>query len=198
MLLRRTIWTILGIAVVAMLAPGRCSAETEFLQVRIDTAGLINHAAGPFTLAFVLTDGSGIANGNSRVVVSNVTFGSGRALGSPESFGSSIGDLDTSITMTNNSYVNMFAESFSPGKEISFNLYITSARPGIDARPSRLTLFILDRSGTALATLAPVGNYFFGVELIPESSKIDSFGSNPAVPPYTGPAVSIPAPRFDD
>jgi hypothetical protein len=196
--LRRGFRIAVAVGCLAALLQAASNAETATLQVRINTTSLINHVAGPFSLAFVLTDGSGIQDGKSTATISNLNFGSGGPLGSSVSFGGATGDLRTSVTITNTSVLNVFSESFSPGKEVSFDLLLSGGRPVIDAFPSRLAIFILDRSGTPLPTLAPVGNYLLGVDLTPEDPIGQGFGSNPTTPPYIGTAVSIPTPEIDD
>jgi hypothetical protein len=42
---------------------------------------------------FAFTDGSGVADGNNTVTMSNVDFGGGRASGSPTLFGGANGTL---------------------------------------------------------------------------------------------------------
>lgn len=50
-------------------------------NISLNTAPLVGHPAGPFSIFLVFTDGDGIGDGNNTVTISNVTFGGGSALG---------------------------------------------------------------------------------------------------------------------
>jgi hypothetical protein len=173
------------------------AAEASAFQVSFNTSALIGNAAGPFAIAFVLTNGSGPADGKSTAIVTNVDLEDGKPLGDPATIGGASGELSSVVTLTNTSFLNLLVENFSPGKTLSFQVSVTGERnPG--GYPAGLAILILDGSGTPLATLAPAGDYFLSVGLTSEDPFPKVYGSDPSRPPFTGTAISIPAPRIDE
>jgi hypothetical protein len=51
-------------------------------HVTVATSPLIGHPAGPFSLDFQLTDGSGLGDANNTATISNLSYGGGAATGS--------------------------------------------------------------------------------------------------------------------
>lgn len=173
------------------------AAEPSELQVTVKTSGLIGHPAGPFSIAFALVDGSGLEDGKSTATVTNVNFGSGNALGNPFLVGGASGDLTSTVTITNNSVLSLFVQTFTPGDELSFRVSLTAGQ-GQRSSPTRLTFFIVDSSGTPLPTLAPAGDFFIGIDLTSEDPSPDVYGSDLSRPPFTGNAISIPPAQIED
>jgi hypothetical protein len=138
-----------------------------------------------------------LANGNSTVRLSNVNYGGGKSLGDAVLFGGAAGNLDAGVTLTSSSFLGLFVESFSAGSKLEFKLSL-STNASHRAIPDRLTIFILDASGTPVATLAPAADYMVGVDLTTKDPSLQVFGSDPARPPFTGPPISIPSPRVED
>ena len=164
-------------------------------NVAINTTQLIGHPAGPFYLYLAFTDGSGLDDAANVVTISNVDFGGGSGLGGPTLFGGATGSLETSVSMTNSSFISVFSEQFAPGLDLSFTLGLTSNdEPG--GTPDRFTLFLLDSSGVALPTLSPAADYFLGVDLGSAGPIFDVYGSDPSRAPSEGDPISIPAPTI--
>jgi hypothetical protein len=192
---------ILGIAITtwafAAISPPSYGVEPSVVQVTVKTSWLIGHPAGPFSIAFALTDGSGLEDGKSTATVTNVNFGSGKALKVPFLVGGASGDLTSAVTITNSSVLSLFVETFTPGEELSFQVSLTAGQSK-GGFPTRLTVFILDASGTPLATLAPVGDFFIGIDLTSEDPSPEVYASDPSRPPPAGNPISIPAPEIQD
>jgi hypothetical protein len=172
----------------------RQAASAEMIyNVTLDTTPLVGHPAGPFVVFLAFTDGSGIGDANNTVTVSDLSFGGGAALADPITFGSVSGSLEGGLTITDASAVNFFEEGFNPGLQLSFSLDLTSNddEGGI---PDRLTFFILDSLGLPLPTLAPAGDYFFGVDLGSTGPVFDAWGSDFSRSPSLGSPVTISAP----
>jgi hypothetical protein len=163
----------------------------------VNTASLVGSSAGPFSIAIALTDGSGLAAGDSSVQVTNVDFHGGKALGAPVLLGGASGELEKLVTITNSSFLGLFVETFSPGSELTFTLSLTAGRSS-SGIPNRFTVFILDASGAPIATLAPAGDFFIGIDLTSEDASPEVFGSDPSRPGFTGTPISIPRPKIDD
>lgn len=174
-----------------------CAAATSVAQFSIKTTGLIGHPAGPFSIMLALTDGTGISDGKSIVTVTSANFGSGRALGNPTLLGGASGDLASGVTITNSSFLSLFVEPFTPGEEVSFKVSLTASQSK-GGFPTRLSAYILDGSGTPLATLAPAGDFFIGIDMTSEDPFPEVYGTDPSRPPFTGSAISIPTPTFED
>jgi hypothetical protein len=70
------------------------------------------------------------------------------------------------------------SNTVAPGLELSFSLGVTS-NDDASGIPDGLTFFILDNSGVALPTLAPVGDYFLSAALGSGGPIFDTYGSDP-------------------
>lgn len=164
-------------------------------NVTLDTSSLVGDPAGPFYLYVEFTDGSGIGDANNTVTLSDVTFGGGSALGSPVMFGGASGSLETGVSITDSSFLSFFAEQFAPGLQLSFSLDLT-LNDDASGTPDRFTFFLLDSSEVALPTLAPSGDYFFGVDLHSTGPIFDAYGSDTSRSLSAGGPVSIPVPSI--
>jgi hypothetical protein len=170
------------------------TVNADFIyNVTLDTAPLVGHPAGPFYVELAFTDGSGIGDGNNTVTLSNISFGGGSALGNPLLFGGTSGSLETGVTITDTSFLSIFAEQFAPGLDLSFTLDLTG-NDDADGIPDRFIFYVLDSSGVALPTLAPAGDYFLGADLGSAGPVFDVWASDPSRAPSVGNPVSIPAP----
>jgi hypothetical protein len=167
----------------------------EIYNVTLDTAPLIGHPAGPFYVEFAFIDGSGYGDGNNTVTTNNFVFGGGSALGSPVVFGGASGLLESEVTITDTSFLNLFYEQFAPGLNLSFTLDLTS-NDDANGIPDGLALYILDNSGATLPTLAPGGiNYLLTAALGSSGAVFSTYGSDPSLAPSAGGnPVSIAAP----
>jgi hypothetical protein len=153
----------------------------------------VGHPAGSFSVLFVFTDGNGIGDANNTITVSDITFGGGSPLGSPLVFGGAAGSLGAGVAITDSSFLSLFLQSFAPGMQLSFLLTLTTDADA-GGTPDRLTASILDSSGVPLPTLAPFGDYFFGVDLGSSGPVFDRYASDPSRAPTVGSPVSMPAP----
>lgn len=164
-------------------------------NVALNTAPLIGHPGGPFSVQLTLTDGSGVADANNTLMLSNIQFGGGSALGAPILFGGASGSLGTGVRITDSSLDSLFSQKFAPGLQLSFSLDLTS-NDDAGGTLDRFTFFVLDSSGVPLPTLAPFGDYFFGADLGSTGPIFDAWGSDPSRAPSTGNPVSIPPPTI--
>jgi len=165
----------------------------DIYNVTLDTSPLVGHPAGPFEVLLAFTDGSGIGDANNTVTLSGLDFGGGSALGSPIVFGGASGSLETGISITDTSVISFFEEGFNPGLQLSFSLGLT-LNDDAGGTPDRLTFFVLDSLGVPLPTLAPAGDYFFGVDLGSSGPVFDAWATDPTRSPSVGGPVTIPAP----
>ena len=153
-------------------------------DVSLDTAPLIGLPAGPFSLAFQLADGSGTGDGNNAAVLTNFQFGGGGVpFGAPITLGSAFGDLSSAVVLTDSSFANFFAQSFTPGDTVSFLLDLTT---NVDAGPvpDEFTFSILDNTLNPIPTTAGM---FFDVFV-----QIDIDSSNPTVTIYASDTSRVP------
>jgi hypothetical protein len=202
---------IVAVTFAALCQTGHASEVSTF-RVSVNTASLTGNSAGPFSIAFALTDGNGLSDASSIVKVTDVNFGNGTGAGTSVLFGGASGTLETGVTMTTSSFLSLFVQTFSPGSHLHFTLSLTTAnrgRPdlfGDDESerhrqvafgiPDRLTFFILDGAGMPIATLAPVADFLLGVNLTSDPSA-EVFGSDASRPPFTGNALSIRPPKVE-
>lgn len=182
---------IVFICAVSVLRQTAIAGVISTYDVTLDTTPLVGHPAGPFYVYLEFIDGSGIGDANNTVTLSNIDFGGGSALGSPVVFGGATGSLETGVSITDTSFVNIFSEQFAPGLELSFSLGLTS-NDDSGGTPDGFTFFLLDNSGVPLPTLAPIGDYFFTAAFGSSGPVFNAYGSDPSRAPY----VSIPAPTI--
>src|SRR5271167_1357003 len=102
--------------------PAAARADVINYDMSMNTAPLIGHPAGPFSLEFQLNDGSGTGDDNNTAVLSNFTFGGGAPVGAPSLIGGATGDAGSSITITESSFFNQFIQQFTPGNQLDFDL----------------------------------------------------------------------------
>lgn len=148
--MRRLSWTLfLVLALMVALAQQRpAHAGSVFFtgSVSLDTSAL----SGPFELAYLLTDGSGIGDANNLVELNNFAFGTGGSAGSVDtvlSTGGVSGDLTTVVALADTAFFDVFASTFTPGSLLSFDFALTTnVDPG--GTPDQLSLALLQSDGT--------------------------------------------------
>src|SRR5215471_8433421 len=153
--MRRCGWLKTVVVLVGVLEAARPMKATtaSSYAVTVNTAGLVGHPAGPFSVLLALTDGSGLADANNSITVTNADFGGGNGLGSSVLFGGANGALETGLTITDTSPLNLFSEAFSPGQFLRFTLTVTT-NDDDGGIPDRVVFYILDRSGKPIPTLS--------------------------------------------
>jgi hypothetical protein len=179
----------------ALTAPLARAAGTTTYEVTLNTAPLVAHPAGPFSILFAFTDGSGLADANNTISVTNVDFGGGNGLGSVTVFGGASGSLESGLTITDASPLNLFSEGFSPGQVLRFTVTLTTNDDG-GGTPDRITFYVLDASGTPVPTLAPAADYLLGIDLGSAPSAPAAFGTDPSRSPSNGNPIAISAPTL--
>jgi hypothetical protein len=145
-------WSIRNGCLLAVLLfmGGLVHADT-LVTVTMDTSQLVGHPAGPFYLAFQLTDGSGAGNSSTMAVLSNFQFGGGASSGSPTLMGGASGDISSSVTLSDSSFLNFFSQQFTPGSTLTFTLSLTgSVKAG--STPDHFAFSILDQTLKAIPT----------------------------------------------
>src|SRR3954469_23999432 len=151
----RTFAAVLSILLVTGL---RAQAATA-ISFTLDTASLVSHPAGPFSLVFSLRDGSGIGDGNNSVTVSQVDVGGGVLIGPPTLFGCATGSLAESVVLTDTSVLNFVVQQFTPGASLTFTIVVPAFNEEEGEIPDGIAFAILDSSGTPVPTTAPAGDY---------------------------------------
>ena len=168
-----------------LLMSGVCRANVDY-HVSLNTSSLIGHPAGPFSIAFQLTDGGDPADANNTVVLRNFRFVGGGASGSPMLSGSASGDLLSTITLADSTFLNTFTQEFTPGAELRFDVSLTTNLDGGET-PDHFSFSILDRTGTAIPTLGGENFYVFAaVDVASPNPALQVFNSDPTVAPPGG------------
>lgn len=142
----------------------RATAATNTFSISLDTSALLDSSAlvnrplGPFSLAFCLSDGSGLGDANNTVTLSAFDFGGGSPTGSPNQFGGASGSLFSNVKLTDSLVLNCLMQQFSPGTKLTANVSGTNS---IDNGKTQdvLVISILDRTGRPLIT--KTGQPFF-------------------------------------
>ena len=165
--------------------------------VTLDTSALGGLPGGPFSLGFELADGSGgvTGDGNNSVVLSNFQFGlGGSASASPLlTFGSVLGDLSSTVTLTDADVVSGFVQDFVPGDTLSFLLSFTT---NVDVgTPDEFIFSILDSSFNPIPTSSPSSlSPFLDIVLDSDNPAIQTFGADGIPAPTVADVASVPEP----
>jgi hypothetical protein len=170
-------------------------ADVVTYRVSLNTSSLIGHAAGPFSIAFQLTDGSSLGDANNTITISNVDFGGGAA-GIATAFGGATGSLGSTVTLTDSSFLNFFIQQFSPGTHLNFQVTTTN---NVDAGGTLdgFSFSILDNTGQELPTQAgiPFFNPFVTITINSSHPTLQTFAADTTqAPAGGGPPLSIAAP----
>ncbi len=174
-------------------AASTASATTVSYEVTIDTAPLIGHPAGPFSLDFQFIDGSGMGDANNTVTLSDFGFGGGSLIGTNMLTGGASGDIESILTLTDSSFFNEAQQRFIPGSSLTFRLTETgNVDPG--GTPDEFSATILDSSGAGLPSTAPNGALLLSDISSPYPSVLSFSTSSTENPVAGGPPISIAAP----
>lgn len=158
----------------------------------LDTSGL----SGPFDVAFIFTDGSGAGDANNTVTLTTFLFGAGGSAGSVDallSFGGESGDLSSGVSLTDSSFLNIFASSFTPGDLLSFVFALTT---NVDAggTPDQFSL-VLVQDGYVINTEDPSGaNSLLTVNLDSAHPAFSVFASDLTPAPIVTESFAAPEP----
>ncbi|HEY3839608.1 MAG TPA: PEP-CTERM sorting domain-containing protein [Bryobacteraceae bacterium] len=171
----------------AVCVPSLLSAsaiDTTF-NVSFDTTSL--EGAGPFELAFLLTDGNGVGDGNTTVTLNNFQFGFGGSAGSQtlDSTGGVSGSLAASVTLTDTTFFNLFGSEFLAGNDLAFQVGIVSST--LDSpTPDLFQVVILDSFGNPLPTSDPSGQDSLLIDTLDSSSPVAQLYTLPSTVPEPG------------
>ena len=192
-----------GFAVAALLisAAGGLRADTIFTVTMNTTALTVapGSVAGPFSMFFQLTDGSGLNDANNTATISNFQFGGGSAGVCPASCtasGGASGNAASSIVLADTAFFNALDQGFTPGSSLSFQVDLTT---NVDSggTPDLFSFSLLDNSGFSLPTLDPTGaDSLLTVNLDSASPAILTYGSDAARSSSGGVSLSLSAPAI--
>ena len=184
---------------VLLCAGALCGAQTQSYHIRMDTAPLVGHPAGPFALNFQFTDGSGNTPGdaNNTVHLFNFNFGGGSGVGTPTVLGGASGDLASGVLLNDTDFLNDFAQTFAPGNELDFDVTLTN-NADAGGTPDEFTFAILDNTGLELPTLGLAGvgsDVFLLTDLTGDPLALQTFASDDSqIPAGGGNPLTIAAP----
>jgi hypothetical protein len=174
---------LLIVAVAALLftfgAPNSFATGIS-LNVSINTSGL------PITpgseIFFIFTDGSGTGDANNTATLTTFALGGGSAgaVDLSNTFGGASGDLSSTVSLTDSSFTNVFAETFSAGSSLSFLLNLTT---NVDAggTPDQFSISIVDPSGNFLSPSDPLTGNLLAINLDSASPSTSTLSSLVAV-----------------
>ncbi|MGI8743749.1 MAG: hypothetical protein ACR2NN_14465 [Bryobacteraceae bacterium] len=166
------------------VVPTACWGALITYDIGMNTAPLVGHTAGPFSIEFQLNDGSGTNDGNNSALLSNFTFGGGSVVVAPTLTGGATGNAATSISLTDSSFFNQFIQEFTPGSKLGFRLALTT-NLDIGGAPDQFTLAILDSSGTELPTRSS-SNVFLQIDIDSANPLIQTFATDTSRMPAAG------------
>jgi hypothetical protein len=177
-----------------LLIASPCDAQLSF-DVIVDTSVLIDHPAGPFSLAFKLTDGSGFGDNNNHILLDNFAFGDGGVAGLPDIIGEASGDLSSSVTLDDSEFLSEFVQPFDPGDTLTFHVDMTTNRDR-GAAPDEFAFKILDCMGAEIPTTG-LGDSLLIVDINSRTPVIQAFaGDFSRAPSCGGEPITLAAPRI--
>jgi hypothetical protein len=146
------------------------------LNVSINTSGLpISPGSEIF---FIFTDGSGTGDANNTATLTTFALGGGSvgAVDLSNTFGGASGDMSSTVSLTNSSFTNVFAETFSAGSSLSFLLNLTT---NVDAggTPDQFSVSIVDPSGNFLSPSDPLTGNLLAINLDSANPSVSTFSS---------------------
>jgi hypothetical protein len=143
--------------VTTIIAASQHLANADIMvTASFDTSSLIANPVGPFSSAFILTDGSGVGDGNNTATLSGFAFGGGSGGPVMLTMGGASGDLGSSVILMDTSFFNLLSSSFTPGSTLSFLLTLTT---NVDSgfTPDQFSFVLLQADGSTVATTDPTG-----------------------------------------
>jgi hypothetical protein len=183
----------LTFCLITVLCSGAEGSTVAAYTVTLNTAPLVGHPAGPFSILIALTDGSGLGDGNNTIQITNVDFGGGSGSGGAGLFGGATGSLETGVTMNDSAPLSLLTESFSPGQTLRFTVSVTTG-DDVGEIPDGMSFYILDNSGLPIPTLAPGAALLFAIEASSSPAPPETFGTDSSRSPSTGSPISVEAP----
>lgn len=185
---------LLSVLLALVIAGNQRPAHADVTgTVSLDTSAL----SGPFELAFIFIDGSGTADANNTVTLTNFLFGVGGSAGSVDtllSTGGESGDFGSSVLLTDSAFLNIFASTFTAGSLLSFDFGLTT---NIDAggTPDEFSLALLQSDGAVVNTQDPSGaNSLLTVNFDAARPGIATFASDLTPAPIVFEASAAPEP----
>lgn len=141
----------------AFLFAAQLVAHADALyNITINTPTLAASPAGPFYLAVQLADGTGTGDGINSAVLTNIQLGGGSTIGPALLLGDAWGSLSSAVVVTDGAVPSYFAQPFTPGGTLSFQLDLTT-NINSGGVPDCFVVAILDSSLTPIPTMAGAG-----------------------------------------
>src|SRR5262249_4000384 len=127
--------------------------------------------------------------------LSDFDFGGGAASGIPTLLGDASGDLNGTVMLIDSSFLNYFAQSFTPGAFLKFRLSLTNNIDLVGA-PDQFSFSILDNTGFEIPTLGgPFFDVLAAIDISSDSPTVQTFaGDSTRTPAAGGGPILIPAP----
>ncbi|MBE7157492.1 MAG: NF038129 family PEP-CTERM protein [Rhodospirillales bacterium] len=139
-----------------LLAGAAHSQANLSYNVYLNTASLVGNSNGPFSLDVVLGSGSQTPNSDNTVTLSNFVFVNGSLGTISFTSGGVTGTMASTVTLTNSSEDNEFAETFSNTvTQIQFSVNMTSNTN--NPFPDQFNVLILDGGLNNIPTTDPNG-----------------------------------------
>lgn len=187
----------LAAAVAAVLSTA--ASANVIVDVSLDTSSLAGNSGSPFVLDLQLNDGSGTSDANNTAVVTQLSFGTGSAVGVPQVGGGATASAGT-VTLADSGFVNFFDQSFTPGSKLSFDLNLTT---NVDAGPTpdEFSMSLFDAAGNMIPTTGLL-SAFLVIDIDSNAPTIQTFAGSgdfaaigaPIVGPIAPPGGSAPEP----
>jgi len=170
---------------------GLSARADQLVNVAVNTSSLAGMAGSE--VFWEMTDGSGSGDANNTATMSNFALGGGTvgAVDPFSTFGGASGDLGSTVSITDSSPDNQFAQLLTPGASLSFSLDLTT-NADAGGIPDGLFMFIADPSFNSIAqTSDPNGqNSLFAVTFNPTADLIQNY--DPALVSITSAVTAVP------
>lgn len=190
--MKKSLLLIVAVAALLFIFGAPSSFATGIsVNVSINTSGLPTTPGSE--IFFIFTDGSGTGDANNTATLNTFALGGGTvgAVDFSNTFGGASGDISSAVSLTDSSFTNVFAETFSAGASLSFLLNLTT---NVDAggTPDQFSVSIVDPSGNFLLPSDTLTGNLLAINLDSANPSVSTFSSlvNVSTP---GP-VSTPEP----
>jgi len=184
---------VLSLIASAVIVPALAQAKTY--RVTIDTRALAAQPAppGPFSLELQLVDGGG--QQSNTVIVRNISFGTGGGVaGIGTTTGGASGDLSSSVTLIDTSFLNEFVQRFTPSSQDPLSFTVDISENLEPVTPDSFSVGILDSSANGLSTT--FFDAFMQIDITATPTPV-AYATDPNTPPPGCPncaPISLPAP----
>jgi hypothetical protein len=131
-----------------LLLGQRSALADDILNVTVDTSSLSGQSGSE--VIFILTDGSGTPDNTATLSAFGLGGGTAGLVDPTETTPGVTGDMGSTISIPETSFLNSFGQFFTPGSPLTFTLDLTT-NPS-SPTPDQFSMYIYDPNGNPIST----------------------------------------------